>query len=1093
MSRRPRLVKLHGSLPAQFPLIATEEDYRTYPIGFAPFVNTVQQSMMETVFCLIGFSGDDPNFLSWSGWVRDNLGSSAPKIYLAGWLNLSLHRRRMLEERNVVPVDLARHPKGSSWPENLKHHYATEWLLETLERGRPFDVTNWPTPPARRPKPVPESLSPVETVTSSEPRPEPALQAAQMSIPPEVVTEVTDIWQHNRKMYPGWLTVPSTKYGDTVRTTRAWGAPLLLSLERVGPVERLKALRELIWRQEVLLLPIRPGMESSIEETLNLFDCQERTIDGVPSPESLWVEIREAWRNTAATLVTTARFSFDHPLFIERIKSLSPFLEEDAELQNRILHERCLWSVYDMQFDELNDLLSTWNTDNCDPAWMMRKSALLWEAGQDREAEELLQAAISATRAMPADERSIAAQSRESWATLSAIRYHNRRDLLDRLRELASLRCDVFEDRQAVLEDMKPAVPDDEPRTFDINVRRGSVRFSNYDPQAAAYRAVRLAELTGQPPFAKDDFLLLTVWAEVMRKAAQQLSSHDTELAVRLVLRACHDDSDKALQDVLSRVRIANLETGQADRLSQACLRAIDHRLAHTTRPATAPRTTAAIEVLSRLVLRVSPGNVDQVLDRALEYCQDQRLASGTGWNAVENVLTRAWEAMPADDRLLRAFDLLNAPIAELDGPTPLGRFEWPDPAAVIGHSDTFLNRTAKNEVHWQASVDLVVRGLRSNPGARHRASNRLLLLVESKKLKQEEIDRLGAALWEESLPIPGSLPEGTGFADWAFLTLPAPRPEIAEQRIREKWLAIDTSVKDDEDGTLSISLSAGQGSFDDTTDLESRLWQIGNAIRSLQLEGREFHISDIEKQHLLNLVGTWAESRPPQEEFPGFDFFWQDINERTTQVASAVPAIIGKMDSTVELGEKLYARMQHQVNRQAPVFDLVPSLIRTAPARSTDIATALRLALTSSDRTVASGAARGVRLWLEESSGCDAAIPQPPEDLIREIGIAIATRRNAVIETALWTAQWIFEEGPQAHRDAVRDLVKTGLNYLATELNYDPARESPYDVPLRRILCAQLAMALAKDGHEGEPSVAHWIKMAKDDPFPEVRNAIAQ
>ena len=96
MASRPRIVKLHGSLPTQFPLIVTEEDYRTYPTKFAPFVNTVQQSMMETVFLLIGFSGDDPNFLNWSGWVRDNLGASAPKIYLAGWLGLSPHRRRML-------------------------------------------------------------------------------------------------------------------------------------------------------------------------------------------------------------------------------------------------------------------------------------------------------------------------------------------------------------------------------------------------------------------------------------------------------------------------------------------------------------------------------------------------------------------------------------------------------------------------------------------------------------------------------------------------------------------------------------------------------------------------------------------------------------------------------------------------------------------------------------------------------------------------------------------------------------------------------------------------------------------------------------
>ena len=69
IAKQPRIVKLHGSLPAQFPLIITEEDYRTYPKRFAPFVNTVQQAMMETVLLLIGFSGDDPKLpeLVWLG------------------------------------------------------------------------------------------------------------------------------------------------------------------------------------------------------------------------------------------------------------------------------------------------------------------------------------------------------------------------------------------------------------------------------------------------------------------------------------------------------------------------------------------------------------------------------------------------------------------------------------------------------------------------------------------------------------------------------------------------------------------------------------------------------------------------------------------------------------------------------------------------------------------------------------------------------------------------------------------------------------------------------------------------------------------
>ena len=53
----PRIVKLHGSFPSSRPFVVTEEDYRTYPIRFAPLVNTVQQALMESIFLLVGFSG----------------------------------------------------------------------------------------------------------------------------------------------------------------------------------------------------------------------------------------------------------------------------------------------------------------------------------------------------------------------------------------------------------------------------------------------------------------------------------------------------------------------------------------------------------------------------------------------------------------------------------------------------------------------------------------------------------------------------------------------------------------------------------------------------------------------------------------------------------------------------------------------------------------------------------------------------------------------------------------------------------------------------------------------------------------------------
>ena len=103
---KPRIVKLNGSFPSHRPFIITEEDFRTYPKKFAPYVNMVQQSMMENAFCLLGFSGDDPNFLSWSGWIRDNLGESKPPIYLCGLLELefSPSKRKLLENKGIIRI-----------------------------------------------------------------------------------------------------------------------------------------------------------------------------------------------------------------------------------------------------------------------------------------------------------------------------------------------------------------------------------------------------------------------------------------------------------------------------------------------------------------------------------------------------------------------------------------------------------------------------------------------------------------------------------------------------------------------------------------------------------------------------------------------------------------------------------------------------------------------------------------------------------------------------------------------------------------------------------------------------------------------------
>lgn len=140
-ARAPRVVKLHGSLGDEGPLIFAEEDYRTYPIRHAAFVNLARQIFIENELCLIGFSGDDPNFLEWTGWVRDQLGGKARRIYIVGNLDLAPAKRKFLEARNVAPIDFA--PILAAIPNSQRHVEATRLFFEALHAARPNPLHDW--------------------------------------------------------------------------------------------------------------------------------------------------------------------------------------------------------------------------------------------------------------------------------------------------------------------------------------------------------------------------------------------------------------------------------------------------------------------------------------------------------------------------------------------------------------------------------------------------------------------------------------------------------------------------------------------------------------------------------------------------------------------------------------------------------------------------------------------------------------------------------------------------------------------------------------------------------------------------------------
>ena len=88
------------------------------------------------------------------------------------------------------------------------------------------------------------------------------------------VENILHIWTHNRTVYPGWLAVPGSVRHSLSQNTEKWEPLILKVLPSLAEVKRLKAIRELVWRREIMLDPISQQLEESAQGVLEEIDCQ---------------------------------------------------------------------------------------------------------------------------------------------------------------------------------------------------------------------------------------------------------------------------------------------------------------------------------------------------------------------------------------------------------------------------------------------------------------------------------------------------------------------------------------------------------------------------------------------------------------------------------------------------------------------------------------------------------------------------------------------------------------------------------------------------------------------------------------------------
>lgn len=340
----PRLVKLHGSFPDIRPLIITEEDYRTYPQRFPEFVNTVRQSLIENVLCLVGFSGDDPNFLSWIGWLRDVMGAQTSPVYQITY-NTQLHDSNihLSHDLGLDIINLSDIKDIKGFPEALDFFltyvgegYKTKWSGKINSNNR--------------------------------------LESSDIDA---LIIEMRQV----RESYPGWIVLPIShmrEFSDTKEDIPFWSS---IYSRCIDISQRVKFLYEINWRVETALgfFDIEWHLEAleqlTIEET-ELFDSSIHR-------KLLWLKI------TLLNYYRVKGKNEDYGQLLSRIKDHT--LELTYEQKRLLTYIKCLYAISKLDYSNVQQIVDDWSLRSLDYQGHLWKAGVLIEIGQLREAEVMLQ------------------------------------------------------------------------------------------------------------------------------------------------------------------------------------------------------------------------------------------------------------------------------------------------------------------------------------------------------------------------------------------------------------------------------------------------------------------------------------------------------------------------------------------------------------------------------------------------------------------------------------------------------------------------------------------------------------------------------
>ena len=1114
---RRRIVKLHGSFPSQRPFIFTEEDYRRYPEYAAPFINLVRQSMLENVFCLIGFSGEDPNFLHWIGWVRDVLDEHALPIYLFVSRPPGLGVQRLLESRRVTSVVLPMKDGVEEWD------YAARFtvLFEILKRPLRDGKEEWGSRPAE--------LSAVTRGPHNE------------KVWLEQVVTAFEIGRKVRGNYPGWFVAPHTVRKRFFYTARDFhgllysghaGQVLSAEFPHVG----VTILAEYSWHQEVMLQCMNDELA---DLAMRLLSSTASKLSIVPDGESVYLRrlgadspyvFKQRWKELALAVLRWSREALrqsDYDTIRELVLQNFP---TDLQVIDQIAYEDILLQLYSGDRDVAQQSLKTWDVRSPDSYMLVRKGMLLGELG---EVTSGLKTALEGLKRLRRNQRSRSNStlflSQEAWACL-AIGYLNDSlelsldpksaadqleylpdELTQRLSDLAAAGHDVRTEVLLLTSDLNaetpaPSLPITYAPLFELG-RYSTIRHlgpgHSYSQKIQAAFSwltlsdrVSLVPRVGNATFDIGSFGQAAWWVQYADSMQRVLSVMVRLLNSKMLEPRQHTHLIHS-SGWLSRYQVAKTPEVLANQLCLRSMKFLERMFPQDFQSDSMEHALKFhVQVLSRLIIRiVDPGFVVMQLAKVVQFYKEKLILMHPSlWEETTNLIVRCFEALPPKYRLDSVPLLASIPDRlEMNVRNRFHRVDWLDLNLLRRHKSDLLIKNPSNDL--SLIVDDLIGRLQQNVtdkgvvvdedlGSSDCIWSRLFWIKEWGGISKIQISKV-----EELLFSTKDWPIIPGHHSWAALSwLFGARKRAAEKRYKrfllKQGLEDLSTARPDADGKIIRSwgirdadrfLSDVRYSLSLTTWTKDEIITVLLSVKSWWDGEWEFIKSELVRQSEIRNMFVARINEIDQ-------IFASLIDNHSTSALTNNPELVGLLDDIRTGIESTDARLFYT--------DIALALDQDDRSKIEELESQILLRLFEADIAGANYISKVISYWTNHSK---TEASEPPSGLMYSLAGVVSARKMPVLPWALNALTELADGKPEWITASCYSLINVGLKIMLSELSYTHRPDGsgiPDDsLPVLRFGCVQLAQALKRNlYYRSNDACGIWLGEAANDPLPELR-----